>query len=79
MKCTFTVQHNEYCIDLSEKDENRKRVSWQFFNSVFIFCLKYFMTLMIYKKSKGNVPYLHTQINYKSITVYIKNKTRGGN
>ena len=30
---------------------------------------------MITKKSKGYVPHLHTQIKYKSITIYMKNKT----
>ena len=30
MKCTFIVQNKGYC--LNEKDENRRRVSWQFFN-----------------------------------------------
>ena len=27
------------------------------------------------KKSKGYVPHLYTQIKYKSITTYMKNKT----
>ena len=33
---------------------------------------------MITKGSKGYVPCLYMQIKYKSITVCIKNKTRGG-
>ena len=33
---------------------------------------------MITKRSKGYVPYLSTGKKYKSITVYIKNKTGGG-
>ena len=33
---------------------------------------------MIIKRSKVYVTYLYTQIKYKSITVYIKNKKCGG-
>ena len=33
---------------------------------------------MITKKSKGDALYLYTPIKYKSITVYIKNKTGSG-
>ena len=33
---------------------------------------------MIAKRSRGYVPYLYTQTKYKSITVYINNKTGGG-
>ena len=32
---------------------------------------------MITKTSTGYAPYLYTQIKYKSITVYIKNKKGG--
>ena len=45
---------------------------------VFVFCLKYLMTYMITKRRKGYVPRLYTRIKYKSITVYIKSKTREG-
>ena len=48
-----------------------------FFYSVLILCLKYLMTYMITKRSKGYVPYLYKQIKYKSRTVYINNKTGG--
>ena len=33
---------------------------------------------MIIKRSKVYVTYLYIQIKYKSITVYVNNKTRGG-
>ena len=66
------------CSVWNEKDENRKRDSWTFFDSVFILCLKYLMTWMITKRLNGYVPYLYTWIKYKSITVYIKSKTGGG-
>ena len=36
------------------------------------------MKNMISKRSKGYVTYLYTQIKYKSIIVYIYNKTGGG-
>ena len=39
-------------------------------------CLKYLMIYMITKRSKGYVPFLYTQIKYKSLTVFI-NKTGG--
>ena len=55
-----------------------ERVSLRFFKSVFILCLKYLMTLMITKRSEGYVPYLYTYRKYKSITVYVNNKTEGG-
>ena len=32
---------------------------------------------MIIESSKGYVPYFYTQMKYKSITVYTKNKTGG--
>ena len=76
MKCTFILHYIGYCIN--EKNENRKGLSWLFFNSVFILCLKYLMTYMITKRWKGYVPYLYTQIKYKNVTVYINNKAGGG-
>ena len=33
-----------------------------------------FLTLLLFL-SQGYVPYLYTKINYKSITIYIENKT----
>ena len=33
---------------------------------------------MITKRSNGYVLYLYTQVKYKSITIYINNKTGGG-
>ena len=33
---------------------------------------------MLTKRLKGNVSYIYTQIKHKSITVYNKNKTKGG-
>ena len=59
------------------KKVKTERESTGGFNSVFIVCLKYLMTYMITKRSKGYVPYLYTRINYTSINVYINNKTGG--
>ena len=45
------------------------------------FCLyslsQLFNTWIITKRSKSYLPYLYTQIKYKSITVHIKYRTRG--
>ena len=62
----------------TEKDENWKRVSLRFFKFVVIICHKYLKALMITKRSKVHVSYLYTWMKYKSITVYIENKTGGG-
>ena len=41
-----------------------------YFLNVFVLCLT--------ERSKGYVSYIYTHRKYKSITVYIKNKTGGG-
>ena len=57
--------------------KTERKSAGDFFISVCILCLKYLMTQMITKTSTGYAPYLYTQIKYKSITVYIKNKKGG--
>ena len=76
MKYTFNVQ--KMGTVWSYKYENRKKVSWQFFTSVFMLFLRYLMRWMISKWSKFYVAYLYMWIKYKSITVYISNRKGGG-
>ena len=59
------------------KTEKEREPAAHFF-IVFILCLKYLITYMITKRSNVYVPHLYTWTKYKSITVYIKNKTGEG-
>ena len=55
-----------------KKMKMERDIEGNFFNFVFNLCQVFDDINDIY------VPYLYIKINYKSITVYIKNKTRGG-
>ena len=50
-----------------KKMKTERESAGDFFNPVFIFCLKYLTTRMITKRLKGCVPYLYTQLKYKSV------------
>ena len=64
---TLIVQNNGYCLKWKRW---KQREPAGYFLNVFVLCLT--------ERSKGYVSYIYTHRKYKSITVYIKNKTGGG-
>ena len=61
------------------KKKKKMKTEWEsewVFIAILILYLKYLLTQMITKRSKGYVSHLYAQIKYKSKTFYINNKTR---
>ena len=62
MKCTYIVQDNEnnrHRLKSKRGKQKESQLSWRYFISVFILCLKYLMTQIITKRLKVYVPYLY--------------------